>query len=81
MPSAVSMPSCTLACSSSSRSISSTSGPSPIRVLISSNRARSARIGATAVSTFPRTSRLGSSIGSWGRYPILIPDAGRTDPL
>ena len=48
-------------------SISSASGPSPSRALISSNRARWPRIGATAISTLPRTSRVGSSIGSWDR--------------
>ena len=68
--------SCSRACSSSSFSISSSSIGSAKRSLISSKRSSSAVVAATPSSTLPSTVFAGSSCGSCGRKPTVMPSAG-----
>ena len=63
-------------CFSSSRFISSSSIGSANFALISLNWSSSACCSAPPPSTLPRTSFAGSSCGSCGRKPILMPGAG-----
>ena len=64
---AASMRSCSAACLSRRTVISSSLIGSANFSEISSNRVRSARVSASASSTLPRTSLVGSSNGSCGR--------------
>ena len=79
-PPTASMASCSFACSSSRAFISSSDRGSAKRSLISLKRATWRNDSPTPSMTTLRTVLVGSSSGSWDRYPTRMPLCGRASP-